>query len=154
VLTVVNFPFFCSIDSLRKLHRKAQGIDAYFDSNVRTCTMKAAWDKVRDSLERGMDYQQSRCAVLILSSRTATIVEAQVRQEFLTTLANEIIGPLTALKVSQALRAWTGLVRSFLTCPKGIAQSHARAGQTRSQGVCRRTHRFLKKDSQVRGSIH
>jgi hypothetical protein len=116
--------------------------------------MRAAWDKVRDSLERGMDYQQSRCAVLILSSRAATIVEAQVRQEFLTTLANEIIGPLTALKVSQGLHAWMGLVRSFLTCLKGITQLHARAGQTRSQGVCRRTQRLLKKDSQVRGSIH
>jgi hypothetical protein len=65
--------------------------------------MRAAWDKVRDTLEQGMDLQR-RCAAGISSLQAAAIVEAQVRQDFLTTVVEEIISPLTALKVSRELR--------------------------------------------------
>jgi len=101
--------------------------------------MRVAWDKVRDTLERGMDHQQSRCAAGISSLQAAATVEAQVRQEFSTTLADEIISPLTALKVNRELHARVGVVGTFLIGSKGIAKPNTRTGQTRSQGVDRRT---------------
>jgi hypothetical protein len=98
-----------------------------------------------------MVYQQGRCAAGISSLQAATIVEAQVRQEFVITLADEIISPLTALKVSRELRAGLGVVGSLLMPidSKAIAKPNTRAGQTRSQGVCRRAHRLFQEDSQV-----
>ncbi|KAI9456971.1 hypothetical protein BJY52DRAFT_526519 [Lactarius psammicola] len=42
------------IDSLRKLHSKAKTVDASFDPRVEPTTTRAAWDNVRDHLERGI----------------------------------------------------------------------------------------------------
>ncbi|KAH9029729.1 hypothetical protein EDB84DRAFT_224985 [Lactarius hengduanensis] len=64
------------INSLRKLNRKAKAVDASFDPRAEPTTTRAAWDKVRDSLER----------------------EADTQQAFVDMLDNDIIKPLTTLK--------------------------------------------------------
>ncbi|KAH8989388.1 hypothetical protein EDB86DRAFT_1913879 [Lactarius hatsudake] len=68
------------IRSLRSLHHKAKTVDALsFDPGAEPTTTRAAWDKVRDSLER----------------------EAKAQQCFVDILDNDVIKPLAALKVSQ-----------------------------------------------------
>ncbi|KAH8986340.1 hypothetical protein EDB92DRAFT_2022602 [Lactarius akahatsu] len=67
------------IDSLRKLNRKAKAVDASFDPRAEPTTTRAAWDKVRDSLERA-------------------VAEADTQQAFVDMLDNDIIEPLTTLK--------------------------------------------------------
>ncbi|KAI0252694.1 hypothetical protein BJV78DRAFT_331476 [Lactifluus subvellereus] len=67
------------IDSLWKLHQKAKAVDAYFDSRVEPNTTRAAWNEIRDNVER----------------------ETQARQAFLNTLTLDVINPLTALKETQ-----------------------------------------------------
>ncbi|KAF8265566.1 hypothetical protein EI94DRAFT_313647 [Lactarius quietus] len=47
------------IHSLRKLYRKARTADASFDPRAEPTTTRAAWDNVRDSLEREADTQQA-----------------------------------------------------------------------------------------------
>ncbi|KAH9024572.1 hypothetical protein EDB85DRAFT_1870089, partial [Lactarius pseudohatsudake] len=65
------------IDSLRRLHRKAKTVDASsFDPGAEPTTTRAAWDKVRDNLER----------------------EAKTQQFFVDILDNDVIKPLAALK--------------------------------------------------------
>ncbi|KAI9431839.1 hypothetical protein BJY52DRAFT_1341106 [Lactarius psammicola] len=68
------------IESLRKLHRKAIAVDASINPHVEPTTMRAAWDKVRDKLER----------------------EANNQQVFVDILDNDVIKPLTNLKESNA----------------------------------------------------
>ncbi|KAH9168910.1 hypothetical protein EDB89DRAFT_1551647 [Lactarius sanguifluus] len=64
------------IDSLRKLHRKAKTIDASLDPRAEPTTTRAAWDTVRDDLER----------------------EASTQQAFVDILDNDVIKPLRTLK--------------------------------------------------------
>ncbi|KAH8989365.1 hypothetical protein EDB86DRAFT_3245232, partial [Lactarius hatsudake] len=67
------------IHSLRNLHRKAKIVDASFDSRAEPTTTRAAWDNVRDNLER----------------------EANAQQAFVDVLDNDVIKPLVTLKASQ-----------------------------------------------------
>ncbi|KAI9456983.1 hypothetical protein BJY52DRAFT_1187588 [Lactarius psammicola] len=67
------------VDSLRKLHRKAKTIDASFDLRAEPTTTRAAWDNVRDYLERETNTQQALVDIL----------------------DNDVIKPLTRLKESK-----------------------------------------------------
>ncbi|KAI9430914.1 hypothetical protein H4582DRAFT_2103458 [Lactarius indigo] len=67
------------INSLRKLHRHAKIVDATFDLRAEPTTTRAAWDNVRDNLER----------------------EANAQQAFVDVLDNDVIKPLVTLKASQ-----------------------------------------------------
>ncbi|KAN0140322.1 hypothetical protein V8E53_002218 [Lactarius tabidus] len=64
------------VDSLRKLHRKAETVDASFEPRADPTTTRIAWDKVRDNLGR----------------------EADTQQAFIDILAKDVIGPLEILK--------------------------------------------------------
>jgi len=44
-----------SIDSLWKLHFKATAMDTYFDARIEPDTSRAAWNEIRDNVERGMN---------------------------------------------------------------------------------------------------
>ncbi|KAH8986341.1 hypothetical protein EDB92DRAFT_2116474 [Lactarius akahatsu] len=68
-----------SIHSLRNLHRKAKIVDSSFDLRAEPTTTRAAWDSVRDSLEK----------------------EANAQQAFVDVLDNDVIKPLVTLKASQ-----------------------------------------------------
>ncbi|KAH9055025.1 hypothetical protein EDB87DRAFT_1356344 [Lactarius vividus] len=67
------------ISSLRKLHREATVVDTPFDPHAESNTTRAAWDKVRDSLER----------------------EANTQQAFVDVLDNDVIKPLAVLKETE-----------------------------------------------------
>ncbi|KAI9439456.1 hypothetical protein BJY52DRAFT_530031 [Lactarius psammicola] len=67
------------IESLRKLHRNAKAVDASFDPLAEPTTTRAAWDTVRDLLEK----------------------EANTQQAFLDILDNNVVKPLGTLKASQ-----------------------------------------------------
>jgi len=64
------------IDSLRKLHHKAKTVDTSLDPRAEPSTTRAAWDKVRDSLEQ----------------------EANTQQAFVDILDNDVIKPLATFK--------------------------------------------------------
>ncbi|KAI9430906.1 Rho GTPase activation protein [Lactarius indigo] len=64
------------IESLRNLHHKAKTVDASFDPQAEPTTTRAAWEKVRDNLER----------------------EANTQQAFVDILDNDVIKPLITLK--------------------------------------------------------
>jgi hypothetical protein len=66
------------IDSLWKLHRKAKIVDSSFDPRAEPITTRAAWDTVRDNLER----------------------EARTQQSFVDVLENYVIKPLRTSKES------------------------------------------------------
>ncbi|KAH9029688.1 hypothetical protein EDB85DRAFT_1509515 [Lactarius pseudohatsudake] len=76
------------ISSLRKLHREATVVDAPFDPRAEPTTTRAAWDKVRDSLEG----------------------EAKTQQAFVDVLDNDVIKPLVMLKTRK--RVEEGLEKS------------------------------------------
>ncbi|KAH9007699.1 hypothetical protein EDB83DRAFT_700185 [Lactarius deliciosus] len=65
-----------SINSLRTLHREANVVDSSFDPRAEPTTTRAAWDILRDSLER----------------------EANTREAFVISLDTDVIKPLSALK--------------------------------------------------------
>ncbi|KAI0035293.1 hypothetical protein K488DRAFT_76750 [Vararia minispora EC-137] len=67
------------IDSMLKLHKRTRTIDLYLDDRPDRGTVRAAWTEIRDNVER----------------------ETNARQAFLSTLNDEVIGPLTALKETQ-----------------------------------------------------
>ncbi|KAH9175092.1 hypothetical protein EDB89DRAFT_2138609 [Lactarius sanguifluus] len=67
------------INSLRKLHHKAKNVDAAFDPRAEPTTTRAAWDTVRDNVDR----------------------EASTQQAFVDILDNDVIKPLTTLKESK-----------------------------------------------------
>ncbi|KAH9010250.1 hypothetical protein EDB84DRAFT_1406552 [Lactarius hengduanensis] len=67
------------IHSLRNLHRKAKIVDASFDLRAEPTTTRAAWDDVRDNLER----------------------EANAQQAFVDVLDSDVIKPLVTLKEMQ-----------------------------------------------------
>ncbi|KAH9032158.1 hypothetical protein EDB85DRAFT_1274326 [Lactarius pseudohatsudake] len=64
------------IESLRNLHHKAKTVDASFDSHAEPTTTRAAWEIVRDNVER----------------------EANAQQAFVDILDNDVIKPLITLK--------------------------------------------------------
>ncbi|KAH8979723.1 hypothetical protein EDB86DRAFT_609691 [Lactarius hatsudake] len=64
------------IKSLRTLHREANVVDSSFDPHAELTTTRAAWDVLRDSLER----------------------EANAREAFVISLDTDVIKPLSALK--------------------------------------------------------
>ncbi|KAF8269717.1 hypothetical protein EI94DRAFT_906828 [Lactarius quietus] len=66
------------IDSLRKLHQKAKVVDASIDPRAVPTTTRAAWDEVKDNLER-----------------------ANTQQTFVDILDNDVIKPLTTLKETE-----------------------------------------------------
>ena len=88
--------FLKSIESLRKLHDKAKTVDASFDPHAEPSTMRAAWNTIRDNLERGMCYTHSK-----LQLGPTAIAEADTRQVFVDILDNDVIEPLVAFKVSK-----------------------------------------------------
>jgi hypothetical protein len=118
---------FHSIDSLWKLHHKATAIDTYFDVRIEPDTSRAAWSDVRDNVERGTSQHHLQQDLKLIS-----VLETQARQAFLNTLTVDIINPLTALKVNDAVLAGLGILDSNLS--KGNARPHTKADQRRSQG--------------------
>ncbi|KAI9433279.1 hypothetical protein H4582DRAFT_998078 [Lactarius indigo] len=94
------------IDSLRKLHRKATIVDASFDPRAEPTTTRAAWDKVRDDLER----------------------EANTQQAFVDILDNDVIKPLTSLKASRELLVWPEISVLMIGYPKGNRRSDKKPG--------------------------
>ena len=54
-------PLSRSIDSLRKLHQKANFVNSSFDPRSEPTTTRAAWDEVRDNLERGTQLHFLHC---------------------------------------------------------------------------------------------
>ncbi|KAH9165433.1 hypothetical protein EDB89DRAFT_2076851 [Lactarius sanguifluus] len=86
------------IASLRRLHRKAKTVDASsFDPGAEPTTTRAAWDKVRDNLERGAGFRNlnPNCGL-----EPTVIAEAKTQQCFVDILDNDVIKPLVALKES------------------------------------------------------
>ncbi|KAH9030238.1 hypothetical protein EDB83DRAFT_2229756 [Lactarius deliciosus] len=67
-----------SINSLLKLHHDASKLDPA-NPRIEPTTTRAAWNKIRDNLER----------------------EVNTRQHFVNTLDTDVIGPLTTLKASR-----------------------------------------------------
>ncbi|KAH9007776.1 Rho GTPase activation protein [Lactarius deliciosus] len=67
------------IESLRNLHHKAKTVDSSFDPQAEPTTTRAAWEKVRDNLER----------------------EANTQQAFVDILDNDVIKPLITLKTGK-----------------------------------------------------
>lgn len=98
-----------SIESLCKLHYKATTIDTYFDARIEPDTSRTAWNEVRDNVERGTSQHN-----LQQDLRLICVLETQARQAFLNTLTIDIINPLTALKVNDALLAGLGFLDSNL----------------------------------------
>ncbi|KAH8996912.1 hypothetical protein EDB86DRAFT_2828958 [Lactarius hatsudake] len=72
------------ISSLRKLHREATVVDAPFDPRAEPTTTRAAWDKVRDSLE-------------------GVIAEAKTQQAFVDILDNDETEDRTRKRVEEGL---------------------------------------------------
>jgi hypothetical protein len=64
------------VNSLRILHQKAKTVDASFDPRAEPSTTRAAWEKVRDNLEK----------------------EANAQQEFVDILDTDVIKPLATFK--------------------------------------------------------
>ncbi|KAH9009030.1 hypothetical protein EDB84DRAFT_1548932 [Lactarius hengduanensis] len=71
--------FLALIASLRKLHREANVFDASFDSRAEPTPTRAAWDILREGLQR----------------------EASTREAFVSSLDTNVIRPLAALKENQ-----------------------------------------------------
>ncbi|KAI9431836.1 Rho GTPase activation protein [Lactarius psammicola] len=84
------------IDSLRKLHRKAIAVDASFDPRVGPTTTRAAWDKVRDNLDKGMNLHILNCGLGSIAA-----AEANTQQAFVDILDDDVIKPLRILKESK-----------------------------------------------------
>lgn len=99
-----------SIDSLWKLHHKATAIDTYYDARIEPDTSRTAWNEVRDNVERGTNQHNLEQDLKLIS-----VPETQARQAFLNTLTIDIINPLTALKVGDALLAGLGILDSNLS---------------------------------------
>ncbi|KAH9168913.1 hypothetical protein EDB89DRAFT_2073489 [Lactarius sanguifluus] len=67
------------INSLMKLHHDASQLDPSPNPRIEPTTTRAAWNKIRDNLEK----------------------EVNTRQHFVNTLDTDVIGPLVTLKASQ-----------------------------------------------------
>lgn len=57
--------------------------------------MRAAWDTVKDNLERGARFHILNCDLLLTA-----VAEASTQQAFVDVLENYVIKPLRTLKVS------------------------------------------------------
>ena len=88
--------FLQSIDSLRKLHDKAKTVDASFDPHAEPSTTRAAWNTIRDNLERGMCFAHFK----LLRGPTG-IAEVNTQQAFVDILDKDVIEPLATFKVSK-----------------------------------------------------
>ena len=88
---------FFSIDSLRKLHRKAATVDAEFDARFEPTNTRAAWHRVRDLLGNGTHLH-----ILDRVLEPISVSEASTQQAFVDILDNDVIKPLKSLKVGQA----------------------------------------------------
>ena len=82
---------------MQKLYRKAKIVDASFDLRAEPTTARAAWDIVRDSLERGMRR------ILKCGLKLTDITETNAQQAFVDILENDVIIPLVRLNVSEEL---------------------------------------------------
>ena len=51
VFQLISHPH--SIESLWKLHQRAKAVDGFFDARIEPTTSLAAWNEIRDSVERG-----------------------------------------------------------------------------------------------------
>ena len=85
-----------SIESLRKLHHKAKTVDASIDPHAEPSTTRAAWNTLRDNLERGMCYAHFKLQL----GRTG-IAEANTQQAFVDILDNDVIEPLATFNVNK-----------------------------------------------------
>ena len=61
-----------SIDSLWKLHHKATAIDNYYDARIEPDTSRAAWNEVRDNVERGTPTQPTAIFEVHICSRDSS----------------------------------------------------------------------------------
>jgi hypothetical protein len=87
---------FASVNSLRILHQKAKTVDASFDPRAEPSTTRAAWEKVRDNLEKGM------CSAnLNFDPEPTAVAEANAQQEFVDILDTDVIKPLATFKVNE-----------------------------------------------------
>ena len=99
-----------SINSLWKLHHRAAAVDTFFDARLEPDTSRAAWNEIRDNVERGAIQHDSWQDL-----RLTSVLETQARQAFLNTLTLDIINPLTALKVRYDILARLGILGSNLS---------------------------------------
>ena len=74
----------------------AKTIDDSFKTCVEPIDTRAAWDAVRDSVEKGMCSYTLNCG-----QELTGIAEANTQQTFMDILDKDVIGPLTTLKVRQ-----------------------------------------------------
>ena len=66
--------------------------------------MRAAWDKVRDNLDKGMNLHILNCGLGSIAA-----AEANTQQAFVDILDNDVIRPLTTFKASQERLAREGV---------------------------------------------
>ncbi|KAI9433266.1 hypothetical protein H4582DRAFT_997081 [Lactarius indigo] len=103
------------ISSLQKLHREATAVDAPFDPRAEPTTTRAAWDKVRDSLE----------------------AEANTQQTFVDILDNDVIKPLAALKETED--------RTRKRVEEGLEESAAKYADHAENTILKFQQAYLKK---------
>ena len=88
-------------------------MDSSFDSRAEPTTTRAAWDEIRDNLERG-----TRSHILKkYRPRLTTITEASTREAFMNSLEVDVIKPLAALKASLKLLVGGGFT-NIGTCER------------------------------------
>ncbi|KDR85296.1 hypothetical protein GALMADRAFT_83937 [Galerina marginata CBS 339.88] len=80
--------FFCSVDSLRKLHRRVKATDAFLDEKGDLSTVRTVWSEVVENVDRGESCRLHSC-------------KAQARQALCATISSDLIIPLTSLKDTQ-----------------------------------------------------
>ncbi|KAF8265569.1 hypothetical protein EI94DRAFT_1787398 [Lactarius quietus] len=103
------------VDSLRRLYRKAKTVDASFDPRAEPSTTRAAWDKLRDNLER----------------------EANIQQAFVNNLDDNVINPLKTLKVTND--------ETRKRIEEGLKKSAARYGGYAENTIAKLQHAYSKK---------
>ncbi|KAH9037706.1 RhoGAP domain-containing protein [Lactarius hengduanensis] len=103
------------ISSLRKLHREAIVVDAPFDPHAEPTTTRAAWNRVRDSLEE----------------------EANTQQAFADILDNDVIKPLATLKETED--------RTRKRVEEGLEESAAKYADHAENTILRLQQTYLKK---------
>ncbi|KAH9037701.1 hypothetical protein EDB84DRAFT_1128646 [Lactarius hengduanensis] len=103
------------ISSLRKLHHEATAVDASFDPRAEPTTTRAAWDKVRDSLEGEVNTQQA----------------------FVDILDNDVIKPLATLKETED--------QTRKRVEEGLEESAAKYADHAENTILRLQQAYLKK---------
>ncbi|KAH9037702.1 hypothetical protein EDB84DRAFT_1675592 [Lactarius hengduanensis] len=69
------------ISSLRKLHRETTTVDAPFDPRAEPTTTRAAWEKVRDSLERAPRSVEGKPGTLVWAVLIIGYPKGKIKQE-------------------------------------------------------------------------